>query len=113
MNKYNADIKNVINFWFQECKPKDWFKKDKKFDLLIEQRFLKLDENALQNKLKFWKKSMDVSIALILLLDQFNRNIFRNNTKSFSGDQFALAITCICVDVGFLKWSMNQNVNLF
>ena len=56
MNKYDANIKHVIDFWFQECKPKDWFKKDKKFDLLIEQRFLKLVENALQNKLKFWKK---------------------------------------------------------
>ena len=61
MNKYDANIKHIIDFWFQECKPKDWFKKDKKFDLLIEQRFLKLVENALQNKLKFWKKSIEFS----------------------------------------------------
>ena len=103
MNKYDANIKHVIDFWFQECKPKDWFKKDKKFDLLIEQRFLKLVENALQNKLKFWKKSIDGSIALILLLDQFTRNIFRDNAKSFSGDQIALAITFNCIDAGHLE----------
>ena len=103
MNKYDANIKHIIDFWFQECKPKDWFKKDKKFDLLIEQRFLKLVENALQNKLKFWKKSIDGSIALILLLDQFTRNIFRDNAKSFSGDQIALAITFNCIDAGHLE----------
>ena len=59
MNKYDANIKHVIDFWFQECKPKDWFKKDKKFDLLIEQRFLKLVDAFLfhlHNKEAFYKR---------------------------------------------------------
>tara|TARA_B100001027_G_scaffold77661_1_gene53071 strand:+ start:1884 stop:2429 length:546 start_codon:yes stop_codon:yes gene_type:complete len=102
-----TDIKNIIEFWFKDCKPKDWFKKNKKFDLIIEHRFLKLVENALQNKLNFWEKSMDGSIALILLLDQFTRNIFRDSAKSFSGDNIALAITFRCIDAGYLE-TVNQ-----
>ena len=44
------NINRVINFWFKECKPSDWFKKDANFDLLIKNKFSKLVNLALNNQ---------------------------------------------------------------
>ena len=51
MKKKNLMINNILNFWFFECTEKDWFKKDLKFDQLIQKKFLKSVKAALQNKL--------------------------------------------------------------
>ena len=91
-------INKVINFWFKECKPIDWFKKNTSFDLLIKKKFLKLVNLALNNKLSDWENTKEGSLALIILLDQFTRNIFRGNAKSFSGDLVALKITLNCIE---------------
>ena len=88
-----SNFKIVLEFWFDECKPKDWFMKDKKFDFLINKRFNNLVSAALEDKLDNWTITQDGSVALILLLDQFTRNIFRGSPKSFSGDEKALNIT--------------------
>ena len=87
------NLNKVLKFWFNECKPQQWFVKDKKFDLTINKRFYNLVCEALENKLDDWTVNQDGSIALILLLDQFTRNIFRGSPKSFLGDQKALNIT--------------------
>ena len=71
------NFNKVLKFWFNECKPQQWFVKDKKFDLIINKRFYNLVCEALENKLDDWTVNQDGSIALILLLDQFTRNIFR------------------------------------
>ena len=96
------NINRVINFWFKECKPSDWFKKDANFDLLIKNKFLKLVNLALNNKLTDWVNTKEGSLALIILLDQFTRNIFRGNAKSFSGDFHALKITLNCIEKKYL-----------
>ena len=103
MNNKNIKINNILKFWFFECSPKDWFKKDIKFDQLVEKKFLKLVNHALQNKLNLWEKSPDGSLALILLLDQFTRNIFRGDPKSFFGDDKALEISLNCIEAGLLE----------
>ena len=87
------NFNKVLNFWFNECKPQQWFVKDKKFDLKINKRFYNLVCEALENKLDDWTVNQDGSVALILLLDQFTRNIFRGSPKSFSGDEKALNTT--------------------
>ena len=87
------NLNKVLKFWFNECKPRQWFVKDKKFDLIINKRFYNLVCEALENKLDDWTVNRDGSVALILLLDQFTRNIFRGSPKSFSGDEKALNIT--------------------
>ena len=100
----NVDhINQVINFWFKECKPTDWFKKDANFDLLIKNKFLTLVNLALNDKLTDWEKRKEGSLALIILLDQFTRNIFRGNAKSFSGDANALKIALKCIERKYLE----------
>ena len=87
------NLNKVLKFWFNECKPRQWFVKNKKFDLIISKRFYNLVCEALENKLDDWTVNQDGSIALILLLDQFTLNIFRGSPKSFSGDQKTLNTT--------------------
>ena len=65
------NLNKVLKFWFNECKPQQWFVKDKKFDLIINKRFYNLVCEALENKLDDWTVKPDGSVALILLLDQF------------------------------------------
>ena len=67
--------------------------KDKKFDHLINEKFYNLVCKALESKLDDWTVTLDGSVALILLLDQFTRNIYRSSPQSFSGDEKALNIT--------------------
>ena len=87
------NLNKVLKFWFNECKLHHWFVKDKKFDHIINTRFYNLVCEALENKLDDWTVNRDGSVALILLLDQFTRNIFRGSPKSFLGDEKALNIT--------------------
>ncbi len=96
-------IKSVLTFWFDECEPKDWFKKNEDFDNTIRTKFNNLIEQALNGLLDFWATNPESSLALILLLDQFTRNIYREDKKSFAGDNKALQISSQCVQENYLS----------
>jgi uncharacterized protein (DUF924 family) len=102
------NIKIILNFWFKEHKPKDWFKKNKKFDNEIKDRFIKLIQCALKDALSDWEQSREGSLALILLLDQFTRNVFRGQKASFSGDCKALEISLNCAEKDYLNLSQPE-----
>ena len=57
------NFKIVLEFWFNECKPRQWFVKDKKFDLIINKRFYNLVSEAQENKLDDWTVNQDGSVA--------------------------------------------------
>lgn len=71
----------------------EWFIKNDAFDALCAERFALLVEAALLGELDDWNASAEGTLARILLLDQFPRNIFRGSAKSFAGDEAALAAT--------------------
>ena len=58
---------------------------------------------ALAGRLDHWANDADGCLALILLLDQFTRNIFRNSARAFSGDEMALALSLRCVERQYLE----------
>ena len=91
-------IDRVLNFFFEECNPKDWFKKDQYFDYQIKKNFGNLIEYAVLGYLNDWQRSLNGSLALIILTDQFTRNVFRGTPRSFSGDILALrtCLNCLC-----------------
>ena len=96
-------ITRVLNFWFKDCEPKDWFKKDEYFDNEVKNNFGDLVEDALFGYLNNWRKSLDGSLGLIILTDQFTRNIFRETARSFYGDTLALDTCLNCLykfDIG-------------
>jgi len=79
----NQKIRNILDFWFVETPSEKRFKKDSKFDNLIKEKFLKDYELAITNKLDDWQESKKGCLALIILVDQFSRNLFRENKKAF------------------------------
>ena len=97
-----AEIEEILNFWFIECKPEHWFKKNEDFDQMIENRFFSEIENALAGKMRNWEESETGCLALIILLDQFTRNVFRDTPQAFAGDKRALALSHLCFDKDYL-----------
>ena len=92
----------ILNFWFKECKPEQWFKKKEDFDQMIENRFSDAIEDAIAGKLDNWEDTETGCLALILLLDQFTRNVFRDTPRAFAGDKRALVLSQLCYDKDFL-----------
>lgn len=83
---------DVIQFWFEELSPEDWFKGSKDLDQKIIDRFSSLHARAKQMELSSWRTSAKGRLAEIIILDQFSRNIFRNNAEAFAHDSAALAL---------------------
>jgi len=84
-----ALISDVLNFWFEEIEPKQWYVKDAAFDEAVRVRFGDAVEQAGHGELDFWKDSAIGCLALCILLDQFTRNIYRGTPKAFAFDEKA------------------------
>ena len=91
---------DVLAFW-RAAGPKRWFEKDAAFDDDIRRRFLKLHEAAAGGKLTDWEASAEGALALLILLDQFPRNMFRGQTRAFASDSLARAIASRAILNGF------------
>ena len=96
-------VDEVLNFWFNECTPEQWYKKDADFDALIFRRFETTVSAALKGEMEAWQTDLKGCLAIILMLDQFTRNIFQNTPKAFLGDKKALELSLICHDKGYLQ----------
>ena len=98
-----ATVAEVLAFWFEESTPEQWFKKDDAFDATIKDRFEATIVSAVSGKLDQWADNSDGCLALIIVLDQFTRNVYRNTPQAFSGDEMALALSLRCIDRGYLN----------
>ena len=94
-----AAAQQVLNFWFGALGSAEdgqvravWFKKDAAFDAEIATRFGWLLDAALSTGLPAWHATSHGRLAAIVVLDQFTRNSFRNEPKSFAGDPLALPL---------------------
>lgn len=103
-------VEEVLGFWFGD--PEDaageygrqrqvWFKKDPAFDDIIRQRFLRDVEQAMGGALEAWRDQPRPCLALVLLLDQLPRNLFRGDARSFASDRAALAAAYHALDQGY------------
>jgi uncharacterized protein (DUF924 family) len=95
-----ARAADVVSFW-SAAGPKAWFKKDEAFDAEIRRRFLKTHEAAAAGKLAAWEHSAEGALALLILLDQFPRNMFRGQARMFETDPMARAIAAGAIVRGF------------
>jgi len=102
----------VLDFWFVETPSEKRFKKDQVFDQLIKDKFLKDYELASTNEYDDWQDTPMGTLALIILFDQFSRNMFRDDKKSFQQDTKARLIVSDAVHAGFLE-EMDQSQRLF
>jgi len=91
---------DVLEFWFRRD-PTAWFAKDAQFDAEIRERFLALHERAVAGELESWKRDMRSCLALVILLDQFPRNMFRGEARAFAGDARARAAARTILERGW------------
>ena len=91
---------DVLSFWFEEAGPKTWYKKSDAFDALIRQRF---EETVLSlaTDVAGWDETPNSLLALIIVLDQFPRNIYRETTAAFAFDGRALGHAKTMTDKGW------------
>jgi uncharacterized protein (DUF924 family) len=95
-----ATASDIFAFW-REAGPKRWFEKDAGFDDEIRRRFLATHEAAAAGKLSAWESTTDGALALLILLDQFPRNMFRGQARAFATDPLARAIAAGALVRGF------------
>ncbi len=83
----------ILNFWFDEIEKSMWWIKNEDFDQLIIERFMQIHNEANSCELYDWRKSAKGRLAEIIVLDQFSRNMFRDESRSFASDSLALALS--------------------
>ena len=86
-----ASAAEVVSFW-KEAGPDRWFSKDPAFDEAIRERFLATYEAAAAGQLSGWEQSAEGALALLILLDQFPRNMFRGDARTYAADPLAREI---------------------
>ena len=82
----------IIRFWFEEISPKQWWARDADFDQALADRFGQTHAAATRCELYAWREQPAGRLAEVVVLDQFSRNIYRNDPRAFSSDAMALCL---------------------
>jgi uncharacterized protein (DUF924 family) len=93
----------ILDFWFGtngENARAEWFEKTPQFDAEIRDRFYQIYQRAAAAELSSWLEIPSQALALVILLDQFPRNMFRNSSQMFATDRLALDYAKRAIDVG-------------
>lgn len=93
----------VLRFWFDELTPEQWFRGGDDLDAQILARFGDALERAKAGELDGWAATPDGALALLILLDQFSRNIHRGSADAFAQDEKALTVARSAIDAKFDK----------
>ncbi|MEO1621895.1 MAG: DUF924 family protein [Cyanobacteria bacterium J06632_3] len=100
-------VNDILAFWFGDRTAPDygkyrkvWFIKNAAFDEQIRQHFLADTQKAAAGEYNDWQMEAEAAVALLLLLDQFPRNLYRNDPHSFATDRKALAVAQALVNTG-------------
>jgi len=96
-----GEAEEILSFWIDKVGPDGWYLADAVLDDRIRERFLGLWERARARGLDGWSCQPRGSLALVILLDQFPRNMFRGDPRSFSTDREALAVAKAAIGRGF------------
>jgi uncharacterized protein (DUF924 family) len=95
-----ASPEAVLAFW-REAGPDKWFEKDAAFDATIREKFLVTYEAAAAGKLSAWEATAEGALALTIVLDQFPRNMFRGDPRTYAADPLARATANIALKRGY------------
>lgn len=93
----------VLRFWFEETLASAWFRPGPERDRIVRQRFGSLTEQALAGDRAAWGDSAADALALLLVLDQFPRQIWRGQARAFAGDGQALTLTLRALEAGWVE----------
>ncbi|MBL8708396.1 MAG: DUF924 domain-containing protein [Rhodospirillaceae bacterium] len=96
-----SDPRTVLDFWFSERARALWFERDRDFDAEIAARFGAAVHDAQRGGFDSWRVSPEGCLALLILLDQMPRNIYRGAAKAFLGDARARDVADAAIQRGF------------
>ena len=91
---------DVVTFW-REAGDLRWFSRDESFDARCREDFLHAHHAAARRELEHWMDSADGALALVLLLDQIPRNVFRGSAHSYATDSLARYYATRAVERGY------------
>ena len=103
---------DILDFWFKECTPRDWFAKSDAFDRLIKHRFTAMHHKACNAELYEWRNTAHGRLAEIIIIDQFSRNIFRDKAQAFASDLLGIALSQEAINCG-ADQQLNPNEKSF
>ncbi|MEO8809626.1 MAG: DUF924 family protein [Rhodanobacter sp.] len=95
-----ASVGEILEFWFRPAHAVHWFAADALFDQEIRRRFGPTVEAAVQSRLDDWSDQYESWLALLILLDQFPRNLYRGEARAWAADGKALRIALSGLDAG-------------
>jgi len=89
----------ILAFW-RDAGPARWYSRDDAFDAEVRQRFFGLWQRAAAGELSSWETSDDGALALVIVLDQFPRNMFRDDIRTYASDAQAREVAHRAVERG-------------
>jgi uncharacterized protein (DUF924 family) len=90
---------DILAFW-REAGRDRWYEKDDAFDAEVRRRYLDLWRRAAAGELSSWEASDDGALALVIVLDQFPRNMFRGDARTYATDALARDVAGRAIDRG-------------
>ncbi len=88
----------VLAYWFHELSEADWFTRNDKVDADIANRFGDVHRQACAGELASWRTELSGALAEVIVLDQFSRNIYRDDPRAFAQDTVALVLAQVAID---------------
>ncbi|MGN6520325.1 MAG: DUF924 family protein [Dokdonella sp.] len=107
----NAEPFDLVSFWKHAGTTK-WFGRDDAFDAALRERYAAAHHAAARRELDGWRATPEGALALVLLLDQVPRNVFRNSAHAFATDGLARTIATEAIDAGHDR-AVGQELRLF
>ena len=89
----------ILAFW-RDAGPDRWYRRDDAFDAEVRRRFFGLWQRAAAGELSSWETSDDGALALVIVLDQFPRNLFRDDVRTYASDRLAREVAHRAIDRG-------------
>lgn len=96
----NVWVDAVFEFWFDELEEEQWFKRDDAVDAAIRDRFLQTYEAVRAAPVAELTKDARTASAAVIVMDQFSRNMFRNDPRTFESDAKALKVADAAIAAG-------------
>jgi uncharacterized protein (DUF924 family) len=90
---------DVLSFW-RNAGEKRWWGKDDAFDAEIREKFLQTWHDAAEGRLSHWQETDEGALALVIVCDQFPRNMFRNDARTYATDPLAREVVRRAIDRG-------------
>ena len=96
-----AESDGLLDFWFSKAARDRWFNSTAEFDAALRQRYMDTWRQGRDGRLQHWEQGPGGALALVILLDQFPLNMFRDQPESFSTEAQSRAVASRAIESGF------------